>query len=103
MHLRSISKLLDRLESATVGPWDTTVDREGKVTLTSPNQEILADNISVEDAWFISHSREDVAMLVNEVLDLRRLVYDIHLLLEDKQAHGNIMAYIESFMQDRVS
>ena len=103
MHLRSITKLLDRLDSTSPGPWDTTIDKEGRATLTSANQETLADNIRVEDAWFISHSQEDIKLLINEVLDLRRLVYDVHLLLEDKQAHGNIMAYIESFMQDRVS
>lgn len=102
MNLTSLSKLLDRLESSTVGPWDTMIDQEGRATLVSPNQEILANNISVEDAWYVSHSREDIKMLINEVLDLRRLIHDTHVLLQEKQSHGNIMAYIEGFMQDRV-
>jgi len=102
MNINQISKVLDRLESSTVGPWDTMIDTEGRATLTSPNQEVLANNIGVEDAWYVSHSREDIKLLINEVLDFRRLVHDIHLMLEDRHAHGNIMAYIEGFMRERI-
>lgn len=102
MQIYSLSKILDRLEAASPGPWDTTVDSEGLVTLTSPNREILATNISVEDAWFASHSREDIEGLINEVLDLRRLIFDVHVLLGENETSGNIMSYIESFMRERV-
>lgn len=102
MRISDMSKLLDRLEESTVGPWDTTVDQEGKITLTSPNREVLADNISVQDAWFISHSKDDIKVLLDEVLDLRRLVFDVCVLLDDKEEHGLITKYIEAFMKDRI-
>jgi len=103
MYITQLSKMLDRIEAASPGPWDTTVDAEGLVTLTSPNEEVLATNISVEDAWYVSHAREDMEGLINEVLDLRRLIFDVHVLLEENEAHGNIMSYIESFMRERVN
>jgi hypothetical protein len=102
MQITDLSKMLDRMEAASPGPWDTTVDVDGQVTLTSPNHEVLATNISVEDAWYISHAHEDVKHLIDEVLDLRRLIYDVHVLLTENETHGNIMSYLESFMRERM-
>lgn len=102
MNLSKISNILDRLEGATVGPWDTIIDTEGRAFLMSPNKEILAENISVGDAWYTSHSGEDIKMLIDEVLDLRRLIFDIHVLVDEKEEHGIIKSYIETVMRDRI-
>jgi hypothetical protein len=102
MKLHEVSKILDRMEASSPDPWDTTVTTDGGVTLTSVNQEVLAENISVEDAWYTSHSREDIKHLIDEVLDLRRLVFDIHVLLEDKEEHGIIRSYIDAVMESRM-
>lgn len=101
VNLEKMSRIIDRLEVTSPGPWDTMVDTEGRISVVSPNSEILAENISVEDAWYVSHSREDVEALVHEVLDLRRLVVDIHVLLGDKENHDIIMSYIEAVMKER--
>jgi len=102
MRLDQLGKMLDRMEVTSPGPWDTMVDPQGRIALTSSNSEILASDISVEDAWYISHTKEDIKMLIDEVLDLRRLITDIHMLIADKTDSGIVSKYIESVMSGRV-
>jgi len=102
MHISQISGMLDRLESSTMGPWDTTIDEKGVITVTDPDMTAVARGVSIQDAWQISHANEDIKVLIDEVLDLRRLIFDVHVLLDDNAERGVIKSYIEAVMSERV-
>lgn len=102
MHLNQLSNILNRIEAISSEPWDTIIDESGKIAVKTNTNQVVADNISIEDAWFISQAPEDVKSLMNEVLDLRRLIYDIHLMLDEREDGGIIMKYIELVMKGRV-
>lgn len=101
MYIQEIAKVLDRLEGATDGGWDATVAENGSVSLTTES-DTLAENLKVNDAWFISHSKEDISVLMNEVLDFRKLLFDVKQLLAEEMSHDMILAYIEGILEDRL-
>lgn len=102
MHLNQLSNILNRIEAISSEPWDTIIDENGKVAVKTNTNHVVADNIAIEDAWFISQAPEDIKSLMNEVLDLRRLIYDVHIMLDEREDSGIIMKYIEMVMKGRV-
>lgn len=102
MHLNQLSNILNRIEAISSEPWDTIIDETGRVAVKTNTNQVVADNIAIEDAWFISQAPEDIKVLMNEVLDLRRLIYDVHIMLDEREDSGIIMKYIEMVMKGRV-
>jgi hypothetical protein len=102
MHLSQLSNILSRIEAISSDPWDTIIDETGRIAVKANTDQVVADNIAIEDAWFISQAPEDIKLLMNEVLDLRKLIYDIHLMLEEREDSSIITKYIEMVMGARV-
>ncbi len=77
-----LEQMRKRCEAATIGPWEAPiegVDFNGgeTVIIRGPNREGDDLNIiggTVADYKFVAHAREDIPLLLDEIIRLRKIV-----------------------------
>lgn len=80
MNQEQLNAIKKRLAKATPGPWLVEESRyEGRFNAASAdeNYDLPACLMGIEDAEFVTHSREDVPALVTEVERLRQALAKI--------------------------
>lgn len=78
MKAEELAVIKERADKATEGPWmHSPYYEEDYGEVTSIKGVDVAEYLTIEDAQFIAHAREDVPKLVAEVERLRSVVWRI--------------------------
>jgi len=64
---KEIDEIKSRLEKASPGPWRVATTTDGEYILDSDDCVVAATFERKEDAYFVTHTREDISRLVAEI------------------------------------
>jgi hypothetical protein len=75
-----LESVRERLSAARSGPWASHIEGRdflgGDSLITTGGEDIYLSGASAADQDFIAHAKEDVEILLTEVLRLRKLILD---------------------------
>lgn len=82
MNSEQLNAIKERAEKATPGPWELDTDDNG-IWNEGGRNYLGSVNLSITDAEFIAHAREDIPQLVAEVERLQKRLSECESLLSE--------------------
>jgi hypothetical protein len=78
----TIESIMVRLAATTPGPWDSVKDSPGSAVV-APKEGVIARTQSERDAEFIAHAPNDMELLLELAMAVRRYHQDADQLMPD--------------------
>ena len=80
MDVNDLAAIQERCEQATAGPWTSYVeDRDftsGSSFIETSGEDIYLNGATIADQDFIASCRQDVPLLIDEIMRLRKMLTD---------------------------